>query len=119
MAYGSIITENEWTQPIRVKVLDIGKEKGGLKDSRRKGDGMQTKCVTAGEDKNGYEYALRRVEKFPDATLPEEFSQRIIKDAKVVDGISALLSLRSLITTHYYRVQQKCPMRTPQLMLIP
>ena len=73
-------------QPVKVKVFDIGKEAGGLKVTK-KGGGMQTKSLRL-EDKNGKEFALRSVEKFPDATLPEEFRQTVIKDA-VVDGISA------------------------------
>lgn len=77
---------DEWTQPVKVRVFDIGKEKGGLKVIK-KGGGLQTKSLTL-QDAAGREYALRSVEKFPDATLPEEFRQTIIKDA-VVDGISA------------------------------
>ncbi len=77
---------DEWTTPVRLKVFDIGKEKGGLKITRR-GGGMQTRSLRL-EDKDGTEYVLRSIEKFPDKTLPEEFRQTFVKDA-VVDGISA------------------------------
>ena len=76
----------EWTQPIRVKVFDIGKEHGGLTPTRR-GGGMQTKSLRL-QDSKGNEYVLRTIEKFPDNTLPEEFRATIVRDA-VVDGISA------------------------------
>ena len=73
-------------QEIRVKVFDIGKEKGGLTAVKR-GGGLQTKSLRLEDDK-GNEYVLRTIEKFPDNTLPEEFRQTFVKDA-VVDGISA------------------------------
>lgn len=106
---------DEWTTPVKVKVLDIGKEKGGLKIIK-KGGGQQTKSLIV-EDKNGHEYVLRTVEKFPDATLPEEFRQTIIKDA-VVDGISASYPYATLSIPTLSKAS-KVPYATPQLMLIP
>lgn len=105
----------EWTQPVKVKVFDIGKEKGGLKVTK-KGGGMQTKTLRL-EDKNGQEYALRSVEKFPDATLPEEFRQTIIKDA-VVDGISASYPYAALSIPVFSRAA-KVPYAEPRLVYIP
>lgn len=76
----------EWTTPVKVPVIDIGKELGGLKVTKV-GGGMQTKSLRL-EDSKGNEYVLRSVRKFPDNTIPEEFRQTFVKDA-VVDGISA------------------------------
>ncbi len=44
---------DEWTTPVKVKVLDIGKEKGGLKIIK-KGGGQQTKSLRV-EDTTGHE----------------------------------------------------------------
>ena len=76
----------EWTTPVKVPVFDMGKEKGGLKITK-KGGGMQTKSLRL-EDAKGNEYVLRSVRKYPDNVIPEEFRETFIKDA-VIDGISA------------------------------
>jgi hypothetical protein len=106
---------NEWTEPVRVKVFDIGKEAGGLKVTK-KGGGLQTKSLRL-EDKNGKEFALRSVEKFPDATLPEEFRQTIIKDA-VVDGISASYPFAALSVPLLSKATG-VPYAIPKLVYIP
>ena len=106
---------NEWTEPVKVRVFDIGKELGGLKVTK-KGGGMQTKSLQL-EDKNGKEYALRSVEKFPDATLPEEFRQTVIKDA-VVDGISASYPFAALSIPLLSRATG-VPYAIPKLVYIP
>jgi hypothetical protein len=105
----------EWTTPVTVRVFDIGKELGGLKVTK-KGGGMQTKSLRL-EDKEEREYALRSVEKFPDATLPEEFRQTIIKDA-VVDGISASYPFAALSVPNLSRAAG-VPYATPKLVYIP
>ena len=102
MLYGFDEPENyrdEWTTPVKVKVFDIGKVKGGLKPTK-KGGGMQTKSLRL-EDKDGREYALRSVEKFPDATLPEEFRQTIIKDAVVAPEIDPPLMIFTFPFLHW------------------
>ncbi len=76
----------EWTTPIRMRSFDLLTEKGGLVPVKR-GGGFQSKSLRL-EDKEGKQYVLRSIEKFPDRTLPEEFRQTFVKDA-VVDGISA------------------------------
>ncbi|HUQ66490.1 MAG TPA: BamA/TamA family outer membrane protein [Flavitalea sp.] len=106
---------NEWTEPVRVKVFDIGKEAGGLKVTK-KGGGMQTKSLRL-EDKKGKEYALRSVEKFPDATLPEEFRQTVIKDA-IVDGISASYPFAAL-SIPLLSQATGVPYAIPRLVYIP
>ena len=106
---------NEWTEPVRVKVFDIGKEAGGLKVTK-KGGGLQTKSLRL-EDKDGKEFALRSVEKFPDATLPEEFRQTVIKDA-VVDGISASYPFAALSVPLLSKATG-VPYAIPKLVYIP
>jgi len=76
----------EWTEPIRVRVLDLSKEGGGLTPTKQ-GGGKQTKSLRV-EDSTGKEWALRSVEKDPSAAIPPDLRQTFAKDI-VQDGISA------------------------------
>ncbi|MCA0397152.1 MAG: BamA/TamA family outer membrane protein [Bacteroidetes bacterium] len=76
----------EWTAPVRLPVMDIRKEQGGLTPTQR-GGGMQSRSLRL-EDSAGREYALRSIEKYPDKTLPEALRETFVKDV-IVDGISA------------------------------
>ena len=76
----------EWRQPIRVPVFDIGKEHGGLKIVQR-GGGMQTKSLRL-EAKDGRQYVLRSVEKYPENAVPAFLRQTFAVDL-VQDQISA------------------------------
>ncbi len=76
----------EWRQPIRVPVLDIGAEKGGLKVVKR-GGGMQTKSLRL-EDQSGEQYVLRSVDKDPAGAIPRALQETIAEDL-VQDQISA------------------------------
>ncbi|MFL5810239.1 MAG: BamA/TamA family outer membrane protein [Flavisolibacter sp.] len=76
----------EWTQPIRISVLDMSKELGGLKPTKQ-GGGKQTKSLRV-VDSSGKEWALRSVVKNPDAAIPADLRQTIVKDV-VQDAISA------------------------------
>ncbi|HEY0354707.1 MAG TPA: metallophosphoesterase, partial [Flavisolibacter sp.] len=60
----------EWTQPIRVEVLDLSKELGGLTPTKQ-GGGKQTKSLRV-VDASGKEWALRSVEKDPTAAIPPD-----------------------------------------------
>lgn len=77
----------EWKTPIRVPVIDLGKEYGGLKPLKR-GGGHQTKSLRL-EDKTGKEYVLRSIEKaVTDAALPPDLRGTFAKDL-ISDGVSA------------------------------
>lgn len=76
----------EWTQPIRVEVLDLSKELGGLTPTKQ-GGGKQTRSLRV-VDASGKEWALRSVEKDPTAAIPPDLRQTFVKDV-VRDGISA------------------------------
>jgi hypothetical protein len=76
----------EWAQPIRVGVLDMGKELGGLKPLKQ-GGGKQTKSLRV-EDAKKKEWALRSVDKNPEAAIPPDLRQTFVRDI-VRDGISA------------------------------
>ena len=84
---------SEWTYPVTVPVLDLGKEYGGLKPERQ-GGGKQTKSLRL-EDSTGKEWVLRSIEKFPEAAMPAELRGGLAKDV-VEDGISASYPYGSL-----------------------
>ncbi|MGZ8517009.1 MAG: metallophosphoesterase family protein, partial [Chitinophagaceae bacterium] len=76
----------EWTTPVKVPVLDLGKELGGLTPIKE-GGGKQTHSLRV-ENKDGRQWALRSVEKYPEAAVPPDLRQTFVKDI-VADGISA------------------------------
>ncbi len=84
---------DEWTQPIKVEVLDLSKEYGGLTPTKQ-GGGKQTKSLRV-EDSLGREWSLRSVEKDPTAAIPPDLRQTFVKDL-VRDGISASYPYGSL-----------------------
>ena len=85
----------EWTTPIKVQVLDMGKEQGGLTPVKQ-GGGKQTRSLQL-TDKQGREWALRSVEKYPEAAIPADIRSAFAKDV-VEQGISASYPYSSLST---------------------
>ena len=77
----------EWTTPVKAPVLDMAKEKGGLKPVKL-GGGKQTRSLHI-EDANGGEYKLRSIRKFiTSKTLPADLESEAAEDI-VADGVSA------------------------------
>lgn len=76
----------EWLTPVTLPVFDVGKEKGGLKVVQR-GGGFQTRSLRLA-DKNGKEFVLRSVEKYPIEAIPRALRRTIAADI-VKDQISA------------------------------
>src|SRR5688572_2208158 len=77
----------EWKTPIRVPVINLATEYGGLTPVKR-GGGKQTKNLRL-EDPQGREYSLRSIEKFITAkTLPGGLESEAAADL-VSDGVSA------------------------------
>lgn len=76
----------EWTTPLRLHVLDMGTELGGLKPLKQ-GGGKQTKSLRV-SDSSGKEWALRSVQKYPDAAIPADLRKTVVKDI-VAEGVSA------------------------------
>jgi len=72
----------EYAAKTKVPVLRVSQMMGGLKATQR-GVGNQSRSLRL-EDKNGKEYVLRSVEKYPEVLLPaalrETFAKDIIKD---------------------------------------
>jgi Omp85 superfamily domain len=77
----------EWSVPIKLKVFNLRKEKGGL-TIQSLGGGKQTKSVRL-TDKNGREWTLRSIDKDPEKTLPEGLQGGTLAKDIVQDLISA------------------------------
>jgi hypothetical protein len=76
----------EWITPLRLHVLDMGTELGGLTPLKQ-GGGKQTKSLRV-KDASGKEWALRSVQKYPEAAIPPDLRRTVVKDI-VAEGISA------------------------------
>jgi hypothetical protein len=67
----------EWGIPVKVRVLNLSKEKGGL-TVLQKGGGMQSKSLRL-KDKTGQEWVLRSVQKYPERVLPPTLRSGLTK----------------------------------------
>jgi hypothetical protein len=77
----------EWNTPIKVPVLNLAAEHGGLTPVKR-GGGKQTKSLRL-EDSKGRQYTLRSIAKFiTSKTLPGDLQSEAAADL-VSDGVSA------------------------------
>ncbi len=107
----------EWKTPIRVKVINIGTEYGGLTPLKR-GGGHQTKSLRV-EDPNGKEYVLRLVEKsITQAALPPELRGAALATDLVSDGVSASYPYAAL-SVPPFAVVANVPHTNPRLVYIP
>lgn len=84
----------EWTTPIKMKVFNINKEKGGFKITGM-GGGRQTRALTL-VDKKGVEWRLRTTDKENENFLPPEFGSPL-SGAILSDMISASYPYAPLI----------------------
>ena len=77
----------EWKMPVKVPVINLATEKGGLIPIK-KGGGKQTRSLKV-QDANGREFTLRSVRKYvTDEALPPDLRGTFAKDL-VADGVSA------------------------------
>lgn len=67
-----------WALPVKMRVLNLGTEKGGLTVAKL-GGGMQTRSLRL-KDASGREWVLRTVQKYPARALPENLRPTIAKD---------------------------------------
>ena len=67
-----------WATPVKFRVIDLRKEKGGLKIVKL-GGGMQTRSLRL-EDPTGREWVLRTIQKYPEQGLPASLRPTIAKD---------------------------------------
>lgn len=77
----------EWKTPVRVPIINMATEHGGLTPVKR-GGGKQTRSLRVA-DANGKEYNFRSIQKFiTSKTLPADLQSEAAEDI-VADGISA------------------------------
>jgi hypothetical protein len=76
----------EWLQPVRVPVLDLSSEKGGLIPLNREGSYLTKTLRLKGSDGNSY--LIRSLDKKNDPTLPRRL-QRVLAAESANDQISA------------------------------
>lgn len=67
-----------WATPVKMRVIDMSKEKGGLTITKL-GGGMQTRSLRVA-DPTGKEWTLRTVQKYPERGLAENLRATIAKD---------------------------------------
>ncbi|PWS30155.1 BamA/TamA family outer membrane protein [Pedobacter paludis] len=84
----------EYSQKTTVPVLRVSKLFGGLKATQR-GGGNQSRSLRL-EDKNGKEYVLRSVEKYPEVLLPAQLRETFAKDI-IKDNMSAQHPFSALV----------------------
>lgn len=106
---------NEWTQPLKVKVLNLSKEMGGLTPVER-GGGQASKSLRL-EDKSGKQFVLRSIEKYPVNALPVDLRETFVKDL-VKDGISASYPYGAL-SIPVLAEAAGVPHATPQVVYVP
>jgi Omp85 superfamily domain len=76
----------EWAAPTMLPVFKISKMNGGLTPLKR-GGGHQTLSLRL-KDKDGKEWVLRSIRKYPDVILPEQLRESFAKDI-VYDAMTA------------------------------
>ena len=107
----------EWKTPIRVPVINIGKEYGGLTPIKR-GGGHQTKSLRV-EDPDGKQYVLRLIEKsITQAALPPELRGAALAKDLVSDGVSASYPYAALSVPPFAEVANVSH-TNPRLVYIP
>jgi hypothetical protein len=84
----------EYAAKTKVPVLRVSQMMGGLKATQR-GGGNQSRSLRL-EDKNGKEYVLRSVEKYPEVLLPAALRETFAKDV-IKDNMSAQHPFSALV----------------------
>lgn len=103
-----------WATPVKVKVLHLSKEYGGLTIIRQ-GGGLQTRSLRL-RDASGKEWVLRTLEKYPERKLAPNIKATIIKDI-LVDQITTANPFASL-TVPPFAEALGIPHASPQIVYI-
>lgn len=103
-----------WAQPVKVRVMNMQKEKGGMKILQL-GGGMETRSLRL-QDASGKEWALRTVQKYPERKLPDNLKKTIVKDI-VQDQIATTHPFSALVVPPLAAALQ-IPHATPELVFI-
>jgi hypothetical protein len=84
----------EWATPTKLPVIKMSSIHGGLMPLQR-GGGFQSRSLRL-IDKNGKEWAMRSVNKYPDAVLPQPLRETFARDV-LTDAMSAQHPYSALI----------------------
>jgi hypothetical protein len=84
----------EWSSDTKLPVIRLSSFRGGLRPIKQ-GGGNQTRSLRL-EDRDGNEWVIRSVEKYPEAILPPALKKTFIKDI-VTDAMSAQHPYAALI----------------------
>lgn len=103
-----------YNTPVKMRVMDLSKEKGGLKIIKL-GGGMQTQSLRLA-DSNGVEWVLRSIQKYPERSLPESLRKTIAKDI-VQDQISIAHPFGALTVPTFNRALE-IPHVAPELVYV-
>src|SRR5215217_4603050 len=104
-----------WATPVKMRVFQLSKEKGGLKILQR-GGGFQTKSLRL-EDATGQEWVLRTIQKYPERVLPATL-RKTIAATIVQDQISAEHPFSALIVPPL-AAALNVPHANPEVVYIP
>lgn len=103
-----------WATPVKMRVADLSKEKGGLKVVKL-GGGMQTRSLRM-VDPSGKEWALRTIQKYPEQGLPSGLKATIAKDI-VQDQVSTNHPFAALVVPDLANALQ-LSYATPELIYV-
>lgn len=84
----------EWAAPVRLRVLRLSDERGGLKVAQL-GGGMQTRSLRL-RDGSGHEWVLRTIQKYPDRKLPDYLKKTLASDI-LQDQVSSIHPFSALV----------------------
>lgn len=87
---------DDWVNPVRIPVLDLNKEAGGLQPVRQSGGG-QLRMLTL-QDKQKKTWQLRSIDRFPQAVIPSDLRTPIDPNLHE-DANSAAYPFASLIVS--------------------
>ncbi|MFD2247397.1 hypothetical protein [Pontibacter ruber] len=104
-----------WTAPVRVRVLQLSKEKGGLK-IEKVGGSMQTTSFTL-TDANGVSYALRSIDKDPAGSMPSFLRHTLAAD--FMRDQTAALNPYAALAVAPLAAAAGIPQATPELVYLP
>lgn len=103
-----------WATPVKMKVFYLGRQKGGLKVIEQ-GGGKQTRSLKL-KDKDGNEWALRTVQKYPERALPKNLRKTIVKDI-LQDEVSTSHPFSALVVPPLARALG-IPHANPQIVYV-